>query len=308
MDTRFLSEFIGLATTLNFSRAARALHVSQSSLSRHIAELERSLGVKLFNRESPLALTYSGEVLLNEARSVLDAEEHLESAVKASKDVDQAVLRVFDWRYAPRALSLINPALADIVRDSPGYRVVLRPVAFGSSEEQEVLDGTLDVGILARTTLGMPVFPPDDELARRPLLDVRQRLVFYLDIDDPLARAPALSFADLRQHSFIAAMNAEHENVAPDVTAICRAFGFEPHIRLIKVESKDDFCLLDLTHMVVIGLEDYREAFESGGHVKMVPCSDDVWVTVYLIYRVDNDNVLLHAFLKRLDLERADPQ
>ena len=51
------------AEELNFTRAARKLYISQQSLSNHISNLEKEFDVILFNRTSPLTLTYAGRAL-----------------------------------------------------------------------------------------------------------------------------------------------------------------------------------------------------------------------------------------------------
>lgn len=55
----YIREFIHLANTMSFSKAANDLNLSQPSLRRHIADLENELGFKLFDR-NPLALTAAG--------------------------------------------------------------------------------------------------------------------------------------------------------------------------------------------------------------------------------------------------------
>ena len=65
MDIRVLRYFIIIAQELNISKAARLLHVSQPALSRQIAELETTLGTKLFIRgKLQLQLTPDGYYLL----------------------------------------------------------------------------------------------------------------------------------------------------------------------------------------------------------------------------------------------------
>ena len=79
MELRQLYYFVAVADTLNFSRAAQALYVSQSALSKQIAGLEEELGVLLFSRsrQRRVALTAAGETLLHEAKEILLRSEKI---------------------------------------------------------------------------------------------------------------------------------------------------------------------------------------------------------------------------------------
>lgn len=52
MKTEQLYEFLVLSRTLNYSRAANALYISQSVLSKHILEMEQELNTSLFFRST----------------------------------------------------------------------------------------------------------------------------------------------------------------------------------------------------------------------------------------------------------------
>ena len=52
MEIRVLKYFITVAQEENMTRAAEVLHTTQSNLSRQLAELENSVGKKLFERGS----------------------------------------------------------------------------------------------------------------------------------------------------------------------------------------------------------------------------------------------------------------
>ena len=66
-----LEYFVVAAEELNFTKAAKRLFISQQSLSNHIAHIEKEFGVALFNRTTPLTLTYAGQRLLVRARTLL---------------------------------------------------------------------------------------------------------------------------------------------------------------------------------------------------------------------------------------------
>ena len=69
MEIRQLKYFAAVADTLNFSRAAETLFISQSALSKQIADLERELGMVLLQRDKrSVRLTPAGKVFLNEAK------------------------------------------------------------------------------------------------------------------------------------------------------------------------------------------------------------------------------------------------
>lgn len=65
MEVRWLEDFMALARTRHFSRAAEMQHVSQPTFSRRIRLLEESMGSILVNRQTlPLSLTPAGELFL----------------------------------------------------------------------------------------------------------------------------------------------------------------------------------------------------------------------------------------------------
>ena len=67
MNFQTMEYFVVLAHELNFTRAAEKLHITQQSLSSHIASVERELGCQLLERKNPLQLTFAGRTFLRYA-------------------------------------------------------------------------------------------------------------------------------------------------------------------------------------------------------------------------------------------------
>ena len=78
VDLRLVEHFVAIAEAGSMARAARRLHVSQPALSRQIRELERLLGVRLFDRIGRrIALAADGREMLARSRRLLAEAESL---------------------------------------------------------------------------------------------------------------------------------------------------------------------------------------------------------------------------------------
>ena len=93
MDQDGLKLFRDIAQTRSFSRAAVLNGFSQSAVSQHVQELERTLGVTLLDRSRrPLIITPAGELYLEFCKDVLRRREEFEAALAGlKKDVGGTV-------------------------------------------------------------------------------------------------------------------------------------------------------------------------------------------------------------------------
>lgn len=95
MDLRQLRYFSEVALAGNFREAALRLNVSQSSLSRRVSDLERSLTTQLFTRHSRgVTLTQMGQVLLSGAERLLRDVEMIRAEVAGDPDPLAATVTV----------------------------------------------------------------------------------------------------------------------------------------------------------------------------------------------------------------------
>ncbi|MGD9859051.1 MAG: HTH-type transcriptional activator IlvY [Marinobacterium sp.] len=96
MDTRTLRLFLSLADTLHFGRSSEACHVSPSTLSRAIKQLEDSLGVELFLRDNrSVQLTPEGMRFAQYAREALQQWEQVRHSLLESASELQGEISVY---------------------------------------------------------------------------------------------------------------------------------------------------------------------------------------------------------------------
>lgn len=87
LDMDWLEDFIVLAESGNFSRAAQARHIAQPAFSRHIKSLEEWVGVDLFDRTThPVSLTAAGKRLRPEIEDVLLRLESARAQARAAHE------------------------------------------------------------------------------------------------------------------------------------------------------------------------------------------------------------------------------
>ena len=103
MDINRLREFVVLSDCLNYSKAANQLYITQPVLSRHIHDLEETLGGQLFIRDThKVALTEIGKLCAEEFRKVLDAYDEAIINIKNATDFANDTLSVGFLEFAVR--------------------------------------------------------------------------------------------------------------------------------------------------------------------------------------------------------------
>ncbi len=84
IDVEDVHVFLNVAQTLSFTEAARRLHVSQPTVSKHVHDLEADLGIVLFDRrKGRLRLTEAGRAILPWARKLLRQSHFLEEMARS---------------------------------------------------------------------------------------------------------------------------------------------------------------------------------------------------------------------------------
>lgn len=94
MEINWLKDFVALASTKNFSRAAETRFVSQPAFSRRIRALESYVGARLINRDTlPLSLTPAGTLFLDQSMALLQSLEATLEQCRLIEAEDENILR-----------------------------------------------------------------------------------------------------------------------------------------------------------------------------------------------------------------------
>ena len=141
-----LEAFWWAATCANFATAAERVHLSVSSLSKRISELEAALGQKLFDRSGHrAALTDAGERLLPDALGVLNAMAALGQTLQTRAALTgRCCFGVGDLS----ALTWL-PAFVAAVRQAHPQLGLEPSVDTGGALERRLADGELDFAVIA---------------------------------------------------------------------------------------------------------------------------------------------------------------
>lgn len=145
--------FIAVAEEASFTRAATRMRVAQPAISQQVAQLERELGEKLFDRsDRRVRLTVAGTAFLPHARAAIGATEAGRDAVRSLTGILTGRLAVGSVQAPPPALPRL---LADFSNIHPGVSVTLR---VGHPEEvtEELAGGVVDVAVLALAGQRLP--------------------------------------------------------------------------------------------------------------------------------------------------------
>ena len=127
MNFLSMKYFVVLAEERSFTKAAEKLHVTQQTLSAHVAGLEKESGAKLFIRHVPLELTDAGRVFYRYARIIRRNEMALERELTDAAGMGRGTLRI---GVAPsRGQVVLTPGIESFRKSCPGIRIRLVEMA-----------------------------------------------------------------------------------------------------------------------------------------------------------------------------------
>jgi DNA-binding transcriptional LysR family regulator len=262
VELRQLATFVAVAEEGSFTRAADRLHVVQSAVSAGVRNLEKELGVMLFDRSTHrVKLTDAGRALLPEARATLAAAQAARDAVdEARGGLRGTVVLGTMQAQGMRAIDLAG-ILASFRAEHPAVEVEIRHVGGSREMAHEVRDGRLDLAFVALPgdgPSGLELIP----LAREPIM-------LAVGAGHPLADRTDIELAALRDETLVDLPTGWGIRMAVD-----RSFVAAGVTRTVTYEVNDTATMIDfIRNGLAIGLLP-RSLVETTEAIAFVPIRD----------------------------------
>ncbi|PXY29968.1 LysR family transcriptional regulator [Prauserella sp. PE36] len=200
--------------------AATSLHYTASAVSQQLAQLERDVGAKLFERLGRrVQLTELGMLLTEHAEEILGSVERATMALEEAQDAVSARLTAGVW--ASVASGLLPAALTALAAEHPGIQVRTKELA-PEDTAGAVRDGNLDFSFVIDYS-DYPM-PWDPSLAR--VVIAVERL--HAAVPTGVVPSGTMALTELAEHPWILAGPRSHFGRA--VRIACQRNGFEPKI------------------------------------------------------------------------------
>ncbi|GAO25874.1 LysR family transcriptional regulator [Alicycliphilus denitrificans] len=192
MELRHLRYFVAVYECRSFRRAAERVHVTQSTLSHQMAQLESELGERLFDRVGKgLRVTEAGDLFIVFARRALQevdagVQALSENASRLQGELCVGTTHTFNLRFIPGCV-------ASICAQHPAVRVTVTELT-AESVCRQLIDGAIDMGLSYR--------PGDmSGLEFEPLYD--EQMVLVVAPSHKFARRKRLRLAELHRQPLV---------------------------------------------------------------------------------------------------------
>ena len=284
--------FLAVAREENMTEAANVLHVTQPTLSRQIADLERELGVELFERTNrSCVLTSDGMHLRQRAEEIISLVEQTEGELADRELGIAGNIRIGAGE--TRAMQVVLGAFADVRRDYPGVTCELYTGNADAVEER------LERGLLDFALVIEPVNLEKYEWIRMPDTN---RVGLAVSADGPWGTLEVATPADVAKMPLL--VSSRTSNKAVDLVSWSGgAFNFHD------LDVVGSFDLIgNASHLVRSGVAcamgiDHLLQVDDASDLRFIPLEPSLKIASFVIWKKHRlRSRACEEFLRRLEL------
>lgn len=287
MDTEYLKEFLTVADELSFTHAANKLHITQSTLSKHIAALEKEFEESLFVRSKRgLEITQAGGILYRQAISMLNILEATHEKIQAIRT--KAPIRISGLMENNDIIMMLSQAI-HAYQSSTEQQILLTP-ASSKSFVDLLCDGDIDLAICHRNPQG----GNNPELGCTELFEAD--MLAFVEANHRLADRSSISLSELKDELFVHLTSPYAEYGWSTIVEVCKAHGFIP--RSYPVDEQG------IASCFILPLEDSVLVLQEG-----IISSNLLSTNRYVCLRIEDDNARFSncAYYRKSDESNLKP-
>ncbi len=191
MELRVLRYFLTVVNEESITKAADALHITQPTLSRQLAQMEDEIGVKLFDRGSrKITLTNEGILLRRRAEEILQLVDKTEKEMTEQEKLVDGEISIGCGELA--SVQIVSELIKSFQERYPLVRYDIHTANADHIHER------LDKGL---TDIGLLLEPVDIEKYEFIRMHIKEKWVVLMRPDDPLAEKESITPKDLSKLS-----------------------------------------------------------------------------------------------------------
>lgn len=282
-----LKYFVKVAQLGNITQAAEMLYISQPTISRHIASLEKQLRVPLFKRsKNGVELTDAGKKFYFHSMKLISAYDEFMSKAFDFQDVLGGTLKIAHQKSSQELAIAFN---RQFLKTYPSVNI--RNWEQGEDNLlDELKSGTLDAVYIYQNEIGRRY----RDLKCMFLGNMYNMLL--VSRDNPLAKEDAVSLGDLQNQKFIIPGRFSSPYRNDEIITACVYAGFEPLV-VSNADSMLDI-ISDIVRFDGVAILPYIHNVEGSGQVKFLRLLDfEEKYPVALCWKEDIGNYTLEAYV-----------
>lgn len=283
----YIKEYVTLAETLNYTKAAEILFTSQPAISRHIAIIEEDMGVKLFVRDTRnVNLTTSGQAVYERFKDILEiySQANEEATLLASgkigklkisspyywtEDFTEPIIKKFLLKYPQCNIKVIS------CQPSEGFdQMMERQSDFALSMETKDIDEDIRRIKFAQEGLGV-----------------------IMSSNHPLSLSTSVKLEEFNNCKLILLGGSKAINFNNYILSLFDKRHIKP--QAISYTQQVDTLGLAIQETSGVGLLPYGVRNMNRSYLKTVPLEDsDCVLSMCFYYRIDNENPIIPQFIQ----------
>jgi len=280
----YIHEFVTLAETLSFSRAAELTYITQPALSRHIAILEEEMGTQLFVRNSrSVKLTAAGKAVYEHFCKVLSSYKEAKNQAELFSSGKTGVLKIHSPYYCTEDFT--EPLVLNFLKKHPAcdIQVISCQPNEGMRDMQKGLCDILISSYVGEIT---------DSIRRVPF--AIEKLGVVLDVNHPLAQRNSVKLEELKNDCFIFLNN--HEGFSDMILGLLKKRGIKPQP---KYTQQIDTLGMTIKQIGGVGIMPFCVRHMDRSYIKVVLLEDDdCELPMCIYYRTDNECAIIPQFVR----------